>query len=124
MPDYPECHLIDAPAVGVDQSWPGKDRRRPGRVQNVNPALIPLLRSAADVPISEDVGQRLRAIDYARRRTLLIRAVASTSTWGCIALCMVMAAVIRLVTGHGSWIAFFGGVILSLCMALISSSQA
>jgi len=124
MSDYQDYRLIDAPAAGADHSWAGKDRRRPGRVQNVNPALIPLLRSAADVPILEDVGQRPRAIDYARRRTLLIRAMPSTSTWGCIALCMVMAAVIRLVTGHGSWIAFFGGIILSLCMVLISSSQA
>jgi len=123
MPDYQDCPLIGAPAAGVDQPWPDKDRRRPGRIQNVNPALIPLMRNAAGVPILDDIGQRPIAIDYARLRTLLIRAVSSTPTWGFIALWLVIAAALRLVTGRGTWIAFWGGIILSVCLCIFPSCE-
>jgi hypothetical protein len=36
---------IDAPVATVHQAAPFKDRRRPGRIQNVSPVLIPLLRN-------------------------------------------------------------------------------
>jgi hypothetical protein len=43
-------------------SFPG-DRRRPGRVQNVNPALIPLLRSGeiTKIQMDEDDQEPMRA---------------------------------------------------------------
>ena len=118
-----DYHLIDAPAAGADNSWTGKDRRRPGRIQNVNPALIPLLRNAAEVPVPEDVVPKPRVAEYTRRRTRLIGASSCVSPWGLMGLLIVMAVAIRLVTGHDSWIAFFGGVILSLCIGLFSSCQ-
>jgi hypothetical protein len=37
-------HPDDAPVSTVHQAAPFKDRRRPGRIQNVSSALIPLLR--------------------------------------------------------------------------------
>jgi hypothetical protein len=38
-------HLIDAPIAPARQVEIVRDRRRPGRIRNVSPALVPLLRS-------------------------------------------------------------------------------
>jgi hypothetical protein len=38
-------HPADAPAATARQAAPFKDRRRPGRIQNVSRALMPLLRN-------------------------------------------------------------------------------
>jgi hypothetical protein len=45
MPNATYADLIDASAAPARQSEIIKDRRRPGRIQNGNPALIPLFRN-------------------------------------------------------------------------------
>jgi hypothetical protein len=45
MSNVTDDDLIDAPAAPAHQAEIIKDRRRPGRIQNVSPALIPLLRN-------------------------------------------------------------------------------
>ena len=45
MSDVKDGDLIDAPVAPAHQAEIIKDRRRPGRIQNVSPALIPLLRN-------------------------------------------------------------------------------
>jgi hypothetical protein len=44
MYDVRDSHRIDAQANPVRQADTVKDRRRPGRIHDVSPALIPLLR--------------------------------------------------------------------------------
>ena len=44
MSDIKDDHLIDAQVEPARQTEIVKDRRRPGRIQDVSPALIPLLR--------------------------------------------------------------------------------
>jgi hypothetical protein len=45
---------IDAPVAPVDQVGLLKDRRRPGRIHDVSPALIQLLRNPPGVPVVDD----------------------------------------------------------------------
>ena len=45
MPNATYADLIDASVAPAHQSEIIKDRRRPGRIQNVSPALIPLFRN-------------------------------------------------------------------------------
>jgi hypothetical protein len=45
MSDFKDSHLVGARAAPAHQAEIIKDRRRPGRIHNVNPALIPLLRN-------------------------------------------------------------------------------
>jgi hypothetical protein len=45
MSDIKNSHLIGARAAPAHQAEIIKDRRRPGRIHDVNPALIPLLRN-------------------------------------------------------------------------------
>jgi hypothetical protein len=44
MSDVKDGNLIDAPVAPAHQREIIKDRRRPGRIHTVSPALIPLLR--------------------------------------------------------------------------------
>jgi hypothetical protein len=43
--DVRSPHCIDTQAAPLHQAETVKDRRRPGRIHNVSPAFIPLLRS-------------------------------------------------------------------------------
>jgi hypothetical protein len=45
MSDIKNVYRIDAPIAPARQPEIVKDRRRPGRIHNVNPTLIPLLRN-------------------------------------------------------------------------------
>jgi hypothetical protein len=45
MSDIKDSDRIDARAAPAHQAEIIKDRRRPGRIHDVNPALIPLLRN-------------------------------------------------------------------------------
>ena len=48
MSDAQDSDLSDAQLAPVRQAEIAKDRRRPGRIHNVSPALIPLLRNPTD----------------------------------------------------------------------------
>ena len=45
MYDVRDSHRTDAQVAPMLQAEIVKDRRRPGRIQNISPALIPLLRN-------------------------------------------------------------------------------
>jgi hypothetical protein len=45
MYDVQDSHRIDAPAAPERQAEIVEDRRRPGRIHDVSPTLIPLLRN-------------------------------------------------------------------------------
>jgi len=109
MPDSQDYHLIDASVTHPNHSCAVKDRRRPGRIQNISPALILLLRNAAEAAIPDES----QAIEYSDLRALPIGAVFAISPWWELTtISIVIAAAIRFIAGHSSWIAFFGGVIL------------
>jgi hypothetical protein len=59
MSDAKAANLAHAPAAPADQAEIIKDRRRPGRIRNVSPALVPLLRN----PIAGLVAGRLAPVD-------------------------------------------------------------
>jgi hypothetical protein len=45
MSDIKDAHRIDAQVAPARQADTPEDRRRPGRIHDVSPALIPLLRT-------------------------------------------------------------------------------
>jgi hypothetical protein len=55
MSDVKDVHLIDAQATPARQAKFAKDRRRPGRIHDVYPALIPLLRHPIDGLVADPV---------------------------------------------------------------------
>jgi hypothetical protein len=55
MSDFKDAHRIDASAAPARQAGTGKDRRRPGRIHDVSPALIPLLRNPMAGLVSGDL---------------------------------------------------------------------
>ncbi len=59
MYDIRDSHCIDAQVTPVRQAETVKDRRRPGRIQDVSPALIPLLRD----PTAGSVAGNLVPVD-------------------------------------------------------------
>jgi hypothetical protein len=55
MSDFKDAHRIDASVVPARQEEIIKDRRRPGRINDVSPALILLLRSPTAGSVSGDL---------------------------------------------------------------------
>ena len=85
--------LAHAPAVGLND-----DRRRPGRIHEMNPALIPLLRNPVEVVIVDDIiSAPPGAIKAALQEISWI--------WALLAAWLTIVEAIRLVTGNGALIA-------------------
>jgi hypothetical protein len=59
MYDFRDSNCIDAQAAPRRQAETVEDRRRPGRIHDVSPAIIPLLRS----PTAESVAGNLVPLD-------------------------------------------------------------
>jgi hypothetical protein len=55
MSDFKDANLIDAPVAPAHQAEIIKDPRRPGRIHNVSPALIPLLRDPTAGAVAGDL---------------------------------------------------------------------
>jgi hypothetical protein len=55
MSDVKDANLIDASVAPAGQAEIVKDRRRPGRIHNVSPALIPLLRNPTAGAVAGDL---------------------------------------------------------------------
>jgi hypothetical protein len=88
--------IAPTPAVGLDH-----DRRRPGRIHEMNPALIPLLRNPVEVVIVNDIiSAPPGAINAALQKTSWI--------WVLLVAWLSIVEAIRLVTGNGSLIALLG----------------
>jgi hypothetical protein len=74
----------EPPAPGPDQAAEQTvDRRRPGRIENVPPSLIPLLRGEQR-PLVDDTSPAYDSLDAARG--ILAAVVMSAVLWGLIAL--------------------------------------
>jgi hypothetical protein len=105
-PRHSDASVDPAPVVEFS-----RDRRRPGRVQSVSPELVPLLRSAAELPIADDSIRAPGLIKVALQSIRLLWLslgmyfLASLGWAGII-------ATIWFVTGNVSWIALTGGIIL------------
>ena len=91
--------LAPAPAVGLND-----DRRRPGRIHEMNPALIPLLRNPVEVVIVDDI---ISAPPGA------IKAALQEMLWVCalLAALLTTVAAIKLVTGYGPLLALVGALL-------------
>jgi hypothetical protein len=55
MSDIKDAYRMSASVVHARQAQTGTDRRRPGRIHDVSPALIPLLRSPTAGLVSGDL---------------------------------------------------------------------
>jgi hypothetical protein len=101
--------------VQVETAPPPKfrsDRRRPDRLGFVSPALISLLRNPAVAANVDDTIASTREVQFAPAGLSRFGAVFCVSLWKLLGLLVFTAAAIQLVMRHGSWIAFFGGIIL------------
>jgi hypothetical protein len=55
MSDIKDANRIDTQVAPARQADTAEDRRRPGRINDVNPALIPLLRNPAAGSVAGDL---------------------------------------------------------------------
>jgi hypothetical protein len=113
MSDFQDDHCIDAPIAPARQEEIVKDRRRPGRIHDVSPALIPLLRNQARVAVADDIVPVPGAIVAPRqgiRSSLgLLRLWISAS----LGIGISTAMTVWFVTGHGTWVGLAAGNLLS-----------
>ena len=80
------------------------DRRRPGRIHEMNPALIPLLRNPVEVVIVDDT---ISAPPGA------VKAALQETSWICalLAALLTIVSAIKLVTGYGPLLALVGALL-------------
>ena len=121
MSDLQDDHYIDAPVAPARKTELIKDRRRPGRIHDVSPALIPLLRNAATLAIVDDIDPipladvivpMPGAIEVALQENRLFGD--SLGIWPGVSLGIGIftAATVWFATGHGSSIALAVGNVL------------
>ena len=111
MYELDDLHCVDAPVAPASPIELSEERRRPGRLQHVNPTLIPLLRSPAEVAIVEDTVQAQSVIKAALRR-LSPWAALEIWVWTSSGVWISTIAAIWLLTGKVSSIGSAGGIIL------------
>jgi hypothetical protein len=109
---------IDAPVAPVDQVGLLKDRRRPGRIHDVSPALIQLLRNPPGVAVVDDSVPMPEANEVASRSNRLFSSTSGIWTWVSLGVGMSTAAIVWFATGHGSWTVAAVGNLLSLLYGL------
>ena len=113
MSDFQTDHHIDAPAAPARQTEFVTDRRRPDRIHNVSPALIPLLRNPAGVAVVDDLVLMpgTIAVTLPGIRPFL----GSFKVWigASLVVGISTALTVWLATGDGSWIGLAAGNLLS-----------
>ena len=77
MSDFRDTYRIDASVEPARQAHTGTDRRRPGRIHDVSPALIPLLRN----PMAGLVSGDLVPIDRLQIAAAWAASAYSAATW-------------------------------------------
>jgi hypothetical protein len=97
MSDFQDYHCFDVPVAPAHQSGIIKDRRRPGRVHDASPALVPLLRKPASMGVVDDIVHMPGAAEVARQGTRRFG--------GSLGVGIFTAATVWFLTGHGSSIA-------------------
>jgi hypothetical protein len=105
MSDFKTDHYIDAPIAPARQTELVTDRRRPDRIHDVSPALIPLLRNPAGVAVVDDLVPMPGAIAVALQGIVLFLGSFSVWTWASLGVGISTAMTVWVATGHGSWIA-------------------
>jgi hypothetical protein len=103
---------IDAPVAPALQVERITDRRRPGRVHDVSPALIPLLRNPGGVAVVDDIVAITEGNEVAPQGISRIAGSAGIWTWTSWEAGILTAAAFWFVTGHGSSIASALGNVL------------
>jgi hypothetical protein len=105
MSDFQDDHCIDAPVAPVLQAELIKDRRRPDRIHDVSPALIPLLRNPAGVAVVDDIVPMPGAIVAALHGIRLFLGSLGVWIWASLGVVISTAITVWFATGHGLWIA-------------------
>jgi hypothetical protein len=105
MSDFQDDHCIDAPVAPVLHAELIKDRRRPDRIHDVSPALIPLLRNPAGVAVVNDIVPVPGAIMAALQGIRLVFGSFGEGIWASLGVGISTAITVWFATGHGSWIA-------------------
>jgi hypothetical protein len=112
MYELDDLHCIDAPVEPAPPVELSEERRRPGRLQHVNPTLIPLLRNPAGDAIVEDTVQAQSMIKAALQRLIFPWAALEVWVWASSGVWISTIAAIWLLTGKVSCIGSAGGIIL------------
>jgi hypothetical protein len=105
MSDFQTDHHIDAPVAPARQTELVTDRRRPDRIHDVSPALIPLLRNPAGVAVVDDIVPMPGAIEAALQGIRLFLSSLGVWIWASLGVGISTAVTVWFVTGHGSSIA-------------------
>ena len=114
MSDFQDDHCIDAPVAPVLQAELIKDRRRPDRIHDVSPALIPLLRNPAGVAVVDDFVPMPGTIAVALEGIRPFLGSFRVWIWASLAVGISTALTVSIATGHGLWIGLAAGNLLSL----------
>jgi hypothetical protein len=105
MPDFQDDHCVDAPVAPAHQTGRVTDRRRPDRMHDVSPALIPLLRNPAGVAVVDDLVPMQGAMVVALQGIRDFSASLGLWIWASLGIGISTAITVWFATGHGSWIA-------------------
>jgi hypothetical protein len=106
-------HYIDVQDAPARQTELVTDRRRPDRIHDVSPALIPLLRNPAGVAVVDDLVPMPRAIAVALQGIVLFLGSFSVWTWASLGAGISTAIAVWFATGHGSWMGVAAANLLS-----------
>ena len=107
-----DIHCVDAPVEPALPMEFNVERRRPGRLQHVDPTLIPLFRNPAEVATVEDTAQAQGVIKVALQRIISPWAAFEVWVWVSSGIWISTIAAIWLLTGKVSWIGSASGIIL------------
>lgn len=113
MSDFQDDHCIDAPVAPARKAEIVNDRRRPGRIHNVSPALVPLLRSPTGGTVIDDIVPMPGAIAVALQDIRLVWGSLGAWIWASLGAGTSTAMTIWFATGHGTWIGITAGNLLS-----------
>ena len=105
MSDFQDDHCIDAPVTPAHQTALIKDRRRPDRIHDVSPALIPLLRNPAGAVVVDDTVLVSGPIVVALQGIRVVLGSFGIWIWASLVVGISTAMAVWFATGHGSWIA-------------------
>jgi hypothetical protein len=109
---------IDAPIAPAHEAALIRDRRRPGRIHDVSPELIPLLRTSSEVRVGDDIVPVPGGIESALRGTRPYWGWLRVWHWASLGIAISTVATAWFVTGHGSWIILAVGKLLSFSYAI------
>jgi hypothetical protein len=105
MSDFQDDHCIDAPVTPAHPTALIKDRRRPDRIHDVSPALIPLLRNPAGAAVVDNIVLVSGPIVVELQGIRVFWGSLEVWIWASLVVGIFTAIAVWFATGHGSWIA-------------------